>query len=183
MTSNVLRRKILLAIIASFFVAILLAQPAGAVYNFEDNNVDSEDDLDASPNIGSSDSFSSAQTIDAVNQEIQEVNTLEPEEDWKYYKRINIDKNKVEADLENFPILVSLYDTDLKNKAQIDGDDIAFFDDLDNQLAHEIESYNPNFNNTHAQLVAWVKSNLSSSVDTTLNESFSNFLTVRGCFD
>ncbi|MHA2033512.1 MAG: DUF2341 domain-containing protein, partial [Candidatus Kariarchaeaceae archaeon] len=175
MASNTLQKKLFLAIITSFIVSILFTQPVGAVYNYVDNNVDSEKDLDGSPNIGSSDSFSSAETLDTVNQEIKEANTLEPEEDWRYYKRINIDQSKVEADLENFPVLVSLFDSDLKNKAQLDGDDIAFFDDRDNQLAHEIELYNPNYSSTQAQLVAWVKSNLSSSVDTTINMKYGNY--------
>ncbi|MHA2401893.1 MAG: DUF2341 domain-containing protein, partial [Candidatus Kariarchaeaceae archaeon] len=175
MISKLLFNKSMVLILSTFLLTILFVQSTGAVFNYEDNNVDEETNRDAATNTGTSDTFNSAQTVDAVDQEIRETNTLEPEENWRYYKRITIDHSKVEADLENFPLLVSLFDSDLKNKAQLDGDDIAFFDDRDVQLAHEIELYNPNYSSTQAQLVAWVRSNLSNSVDTTINMKYGNY--------
>ena len=57
-------------------------------------------------------------------------------------------------------------DADLKDHAQSDGDDIAFFDSNGVQLSHEIELYDPNYNSVEAQLIGWVKVDLSSTVDT-----------------
>jgi hypothetical protein len=65
----------------------------------------------------------------------------------------------------NFPVLISITDTDLKIKAQNDGDDILFMDNIGiaTQLPHEIERYDPNT----GALVAWVNlPTISSSQDT-----------------
>ena len=46
---------------------------------------------------------------------------------WSYCKKIIIDHTKVDADLTNFPVLIyNSSDTDLRDHAQTDGDDIAF---------------------------------------------------------
>ena len=85
-------------------------------------------------------------------------------EGWKYRKKITIDHKQVAGNLVNFPVLVSTIDTDLRNKAQIDGDDILFMDGKGNanQLFHEIES----FDSSTGELVAWVNiPALSSTVD------------------
>jgi hypothetical protein len=86
------------------------------------------------------------------------------EEGWRYRKKVTINHNKVDGNLINFPVLVSTVDSDLRDKAQIDGDDILFMDDKGeaNQLYHEIEYYDE----TSGNLVAWVNiPSLSSSVD------------------
>ncbi|MHA2030109.1 MAG: LamG-like jellyroll fold domain-containing protein, partial [Candidatus Kariarchaeaceae archaeon] len=94
--------------------------------------------------------------------------------DWSYFKEIAIDNTKVASDLTNFPVLISIYDEDLKTSAQSDGDDIAFFGIGENQLAHEVEVYDPSFNSTHAKLTAWVKTDLSGSSDTTIIMKYGN---------
>jgi hypothetical protein len=71
----------------------------------------------------------------------------------------------VKADLENFPVLIDIVDSDLKSKTQFDGDDIVFTIDHNSTLSYEIELYDPNT----GHLVAWVKiSLLSSTADTEL---------------
>ena len=50
--------------------------------------------------------------------------------DWIHRKSITIDHTKVPEHLSNFPVLISVVDTDLKDKAQDDGDDILFSDSL-----------------------------------------------------
>ena len=83
---------------------------------------------------------------------------------WKYRKQITIDHTKVAGNLGNFPLLVSTVDADLRNKAQIDGDDILFMDGKGEaqQLFHEIESYD----SATGKLVAWVNiPTLSNSID------------------
>jgi hypothetical protein len=93
---------------------------------------------------------------------------------WNYRKKITIDHTKVSADLSGFPVLVSLSDADLASKAQTDGDDILFTaSDGSTKLDHEIESY------SGGTLVAWIKTDVSSSVDTEIymyygNDSASN---------
>ncbi|MEE8060684.1 MAG: DUF2341 domain-containing protein [Gemmatimonadales bacterium] len=86
--------------------------------------------------------------------------------DWNFRKKITIDSTKVPSDQTNFPVLISLTDSDLAADAQDDGDDIVFTAaDGVTQLSHEIEK----FDGTTGELVAWVKvPNLSSSVDTVL---------------
>ena len=90
--------------------------------------------------------------------------------DWGYKKAIEIDHNKVVATLTNFPVLISITDTDLMDDAQNDGDDIAFFLGT-TQLAHEIES----FKGTTGELQAWVKvTSLSSDTSITIYMYYGN---------
>ncbi|MFW9970014.1 MAG: DUF2341 domain-containing protein [Candidatus Odinarchaeota archaeon] len=96
--------------------------------------------------------------------------------DFKYYKEIIIDHTKVSgtSDLSNFPILISIFDSDLHDHAQPDGDDIAFYNGTD-WLFHEIEVFNQCYNSTHAQLVAWVRiPSLSCTVDTIITMYYGN---------
>ena len=59
---------------------------------------------------------------------------------WKYRKAVTIDNTKVEENLSNFPVLISITDTDLRDDAQNDGDDILFTSsDGTTKLSHEIE--------------------------------------------
>lgn len=73
--------------------------------------------------------------------------------DWKYRKKITIDKSQVLADLEDFPFLVHLTDEDIKEKSRRKGKDIIFVSDDNKKLKREIESYD----NLNGELVAWVR--------------------------
>ncbi|MFX0052156.1 MAG: DUF2341 domain-containing protein, partial [Candidatus Hermodarchaeota archaeon] len=86
--------------------------------------------------------------------------------DTRFSFRKNITINAISANLTNFPVLIDLYDPDLQNDAQASGNDIFFTTSSGHILDHEIENYNRVFNSTHAHLVAWVKTNLSSSQNT-----------------
>ncbi len=98
-----------------------------------------------------------------------------------YRKNITIDHEKVETDLTNFPVLIDLYDTDLHEKAQLDGDDIIFTDTSGTKLDHEIENYIGNYNSTHAHLTAWVKvPMLLSSINTDITMYFGNSTVSNG---
>ncbi|UCE38259.1 MAG: DUF2341 domain-containing protein, partial [Thermoplasmata archaeon] len=83
---------------------------------------------------------------------------------WLYKKNITINSSQVESDLTYFPVLISITDSDLANKANIEGNDIYFTkSDGTTRLNHEIESYE----STAGELVAWVNiTSLSSSSDT-----------------
>lgn len=80
------------------------------------------------------------------------------EPDFNFYKTLTVNTSPFidSNDLEYFPVLFSFFDKDLRDRAQSDGDDIAFFIE-DNQLDHEIELYDPDYNETHSKLMAWVK--------------------------
>ncbi len=75
-------------------------------------------------------------------------------EGWQYRKQITIDHTKVNGDLTSFPVLVSTTDTDLRDKAQNDGDDILFMTGpgVATKLYHEIERYD----DSSGELIAWV---------------------------
>ena len=77
---------------------------------------------------------------------------------FKYYKLITVDHTKVFGtnNYSNFPVLISIYDSDLHDDVQSDGNDIAFANDTA-WLDHEIELFDNEYNATHAQLIAWVR--------------------------
>ncbi|UCE73247.1 MAG: DUF2341 domain-containing protein [Methanomassiliicoccales archaeon] len=91
---------------------------------------------------------------------------------WLYRKNITINSSQVESDLTNFPVLISITDSDLANKANIDGNDIYFTkSDGTTRLNHEVESYE----STSGELVAWVNvTSLSSSSDTYIYMYYGN---------
>ncbi|MHA2304107.1 MAG: DUF2341 domain-containing protein [Candidatus Hodarchaeales archaeon] len=91
---------------------------------------------------------------------------------FNYRKNITIQASKISADLINFPVLIDIYDSDLKNDSQASGNDIIFTDTFGNQLDHEIENYDQN--STHAHLVTWVRTNLSSTENTNITMYFGN---------
>jgi hypothetical protein len=105
------------------------------------------------------------------------VDFLVPQEDDtisipEYKKDLTIDHTKVSSDLEDFPVLVDIYDSDLKTDARLDGKDIKFTVGSE-ILDHEIELFDSNYNSTHAHLVAWVNvPQLSASIDTTVTMSY-----------
>ncbi|MHA2099908.1 MAG: DUF2341 domain-containing protein, partial [Candidatus Kariarchaeaceae archaeon] len=107
----------------------------------------------------------------------EDVQSFWPQPDFQYRKKINIDNTNVSGttDLEDFPILVELHDTDLHGQVQPDGDDIIFLDILGLQLDHEIELFNQSYNSTHAHLVAWVRvPSLSATRDTIITMYYGN---------
>lgn len=73
---------------------------------------------------------------------------------WTYRKEIQIDNAVVvNENFDNFPVLVSITDTDLLANALDNGQDIIFVDNDDaTLLAYEIENYD----NSTGALVAWV---------------------------
>jgi len=74
--------------------------------------------------------------------------------------------------LTNYPTLVNITDTDLKNNAQSSGNDIVFTDSTGRtKLKHEIENYN----SSTGALTAWVQvPSLSSSTDTIIYMYYGN---------
>lgn len=94
-------------------------------------------------------------------------------EGWEYRKMITVNHTMVAGDLEHFPVLLDLTDTDLREKAQDDGDDILFMDGagVATRLYHEIEE----FDISTGRLIAWVNiSSLSPTVDTSFYLYYGN---------
>ncbi|MHA2100664.1 MAG: DUF2341 domain-containing protein [Candidatus Kariarchaeaceae archaeon] len=155
------------------------ANPASAAVQFTDNNVDSDSNIDSVANIGDdgSTSYLDAQSLNGADQIIDEVDTnsaVNPTLNMHYYKEIVLDSSQIPEDQTNFPVLIYLQDPDLDTDVQADGDDIIFMDSDGNQLSHQIELFDQSFNSTHAELVAWVKTNISSTVDTTITMHYGN---------
>ena len=91
--------------------------------------------------------------------------------DWSYRKRITINHIYITSDLTNFPIMVDITDSDLKDKAQSDGDDITFVDENNIKLNHEIEMYD----SSTGHLIAWVNvTHLYATVDTIIYIYYGN---------
>jgi hypothetical protein len=95
---------------------------------------------------------------------------------FSFYKNITIDHTKVagSGSLTDFPLLLSILDSDLQDNVQPDGDDIAFA--IANiWLDHEIELFNPTYSPNEAQLIAWIRiPSLSTSVDTVVSMYYGN---------
>ncbi|MFW9820120.1 MAG: LamG-like jellyroll fold domain-containing protein, partial [Candidatus Thorarchaeota archaeon] len=95
---------------------------------------------------------------------------------FKYYKEIIISHSMISGlhDLYNFPTLISIFDDDLHDKTQIDGDDISFAYN-GAWLDHEIELFNQNYNSTHSQLITWISiPRLSPSLDIIIRMYYGN---------
>ncbi|MGY5881588.1 MAG: LamG-like jellyroll fold domain-containing protein, partial [Candidatus Thorarchaeota archaeon] len=88
-------------------------------------------------------------------------------------KDLTIHNAYVIGDLTDFPVLIDIIDTDLHTDVQADGDDIVFYSN-GVVLSHEIELFEQDYSGSEAHLVAWVKANLSSSVDTTISMYYGN---------
>ncbi|MFW9996760.1 MAG: DUF2341 domain-containing protein, partial [Candidatus Odinarchaeota archaeon] len=98
-----------------------------------------------------------------------------PYPQFSFRKNITVDQEQISGDLTDFPLLINLYDANLKDHVQPDGDDIIFTDSTGTKLVHEIELYNVNYNETHAHLVAWVKvPTLLNSSDTVISMYYSD---------
>jgi hypothetical protein len=112
-----------------------------------------------------------ALTIIATSLNVRPASAIWWNNEWTCRKKITINHSLVVADLTNFPVLIDVTDSDLANKAQDDGDDIAFADENGNKLNHEIES----FNGTSGKLTAWICIPfLSSTTDTVLYMYYGN---------
>jgi len=87
------------------------------------------------------------------------------DEGWLYRKKITINHLQVDGDLKSFPVLISVVDSDLASKAQVDGNDILFMDrsGVANRLYHEIEKYD----GSSGELISWVNIPSLSYVDDT----------------
>ncbi|MHA3962070.1 MAG: LamG-like jellyroll fold domain-containing protein [Candidatus Thorarchaeota archaeon SMTZ1-45] len=70
-------------------------------------------------------------------------------------------------------MLIDIFDTDLRTHVQPDGDDIMFKTGYI-WCPHEIALFDQTYNETHAHLIAWVKTDLSSSIDTTITMYYGN---------
>ena len=144
-SSNKKRYGVLILLISSFWMGLLPITLNGLIIH------------EASP-------------LQDFNQEVPTIKTSLPSDatDFDYYKVISIDHNKVygTVNLVNFPILLSISDSDLSDHCQGDGDDIAFAQG-DIWLAHEIESY------SSGNLLVWVEVLLLSPlVDTEISMYF-----------
>ncbi len=96
---------------------------------------------------------------------------------FKYFKKITINHEQVFGfgSYDNFPVLVSIFDSDLHDHVnQSNGNDIAFANET-HWLDYEIEFFNKSYDEYHAQLVAWIRiPSLSTSVNTTIYMYYGN---------
>ncbi|MHA2307540.1 MAG: DUF2341 domain-containing protein, partial [Candidatus Hodarchaeales archaeon] len=106
------------------------------------------------------------------------------DEEWalpalKYRKNVTVLATKVSGsgNLVNFPVLIDLYDEDLRStdKVQTNGQDIAFVDTTGTKLDYEFELFDQFYNSTHAHLMVWVRvPSLSGASNTTISMYYGN---------
>ena len=90
---------------------------------------------------------------------------------WSERLRLSIDHRLVQGTHEDFTVLVKVSDSSISDHAKNDGDDIIFIDDDNQQLPHEIDSYDSGT----GTIMAWVKIPiLSHTQNTTFWMYFSN---------
>ncbi len=91
---------------------------------------------------------------------------------WAYRKPIVIDADRVDADVTDFVLYLSIDDTDVQAGAQADGDDLVITAaDGVTRLDHALESYNP----AAGSVRAWVRvPSISSVTDTELYLYYGN---------
>jgi len=92
---------------------------------------------------------------------------------WQYRKQITIDHTHVAGNVENFPILLNIIDSNLSQKARENGEDILFMHNagVSTRFNYEIES----FDRDTGALIAWVNvTHISSSEDTTFYMYYGN---------
>jgi len=92
--------------------------------------------------------------------------------EWDHYKPLILNSSQVPSTLTNFTVLINITDTDLRDDAQPDGDDIVFvLTDNTTTLSHEIEYYDGG----NGTLVAWVKiPSLAHDSNTIINMYYGN---------
>lgn len=109
-----------------------------------------------------------------INNNTKETEAAWYDSSWLYRKSLVIDADQVagSSNFTNFPILVSRTDTDLRDSAQADADDILFTSsDGSTKLDHEIETYN----SSTGELQAWVEiPTLDYDDDTTIYMYYGN---------
>ena len=130
----------------------------------------SADEIAALAAEQTSETGSIAITVDAVND--APVMTAWFNDAWDSRREMTIDSSQVVGDVTNFPMLISLAtDAELAAQALANGDDILFTSaDGVTQLSHEIEY----FDEATGELRVWVKTDLSSSTDTSIYMYFGN---------
>ena len=83
-------------------------------------------------------------------------------ENWEYRKRITIKSSQVEADLDNFPVLIHITDGDFEHVAKDDGGDIRVTQaDGTTEIPREVEK----FVKATGELVLWTKVDVKDDSD------------------
>ncbi|WP_297696753.1 DUF2341 domain-containing protein, partial [uncultured Eudoraea sp.] len=141
----------------------------------EQINIDNVDIAYAGPGIDGSGAVSLATASSSIS--VTSVNNAPTmtewyNEDWSTRKLLTIDAAQVAGDVTDFPMLITFNtDAELAAQALANGDDIIFSaGDGSTLLAHEIEF----FDETTGELRAWVKTDLSASVDNEIYMYFGN---------
>jgi len=88
--------------------------------------------------------------------------------EWRNRKLITVDHTKLNFDINNFPLLIDIDDSALDGIVQNDARGVVFVTPSGTKLDHEIESYED------GHLVAWVKTDISTSSDTALYMYYGN---------
>ncbi|MHA2129263.1 MAG: DUF2341 domain-containing protein, partial [Promethearchaeota archaeon] len=157
---SVQRKKIKsLGILITFLIIPLILNTPLFMFNYN-NSIQENDEQDVSDKINLT----------------PKINAPQNDHYFRYFKVITVDPTKVAGtgSYTDFPMLISIYDSDLRIDVQSSGNDIAFSNGTD-WLDHEIEVFNRNYNNTHAQLITWVRiPSLSTSVDTIIYMYYGN---------
>jgi hypothetical protein len=78
-----------------------------------------------------------------------------------YRKNFTIPITHIYDNLTNFPLLLDIFDSDLKNNTSFEDPHLLFTNKYGQILPYEIELFDPEYNETHCHLITWVKTNLT----------------------
>lgn len=90
---------------------------------------------------------------------------------WLFRKKITINASAVATMADDFPVLATTTDSDLVASARPDGYDILFTDSSGTSTIPYEREY---FNNSTGELVAWIKTDISSTTDTEIYMYYGN---------
>ncbi|GAF68888.1 unnamed protein product, partial [marine sediment metagenome] len=132
---------------------------------------DTESNLDVDFSIATSAMFNYETEVFASTISGTAVATPWYDGSWSYRQKITIDYTRVVANHTDFPVAIRIFGSnEVFTKSLGSGNDILFTDSLHNKLSHELSRFEVG----NEELLAYVKTDLSSSVNTVLYMYYGN---------
>ncbi len=154
-----------------FFIILLTLKTFSVQYLGEpiSNSYESISKANFKEYLGRSDSSSARMSKMNANTSSLTSNNRWVDTRFLFRKNFTIPISNIFGNLTDFPVLLDIYDKDLKNRTLFDNFHLLFTNKYGQILPHEIELFNPEHNETHCHLITWVKTNLTTTDDNILS--------------